>query len=266
MPLASILIPVYNHEKFIARAVVSALNQTIKDIEVVIVDNKSTDGTFEICKRLAATDGRIVLAQNEENIGPVRNWKKTVGLATANFSKLLFSDDYLHPQFLEKTLPYLADPKCAFVYSTVNIGTESSWVNKYRAFIGDTKIIKETYIWMQIFFAGTLLPYSPCACIGRTSDLKTNLVTHLPGHEKVHFEETGAGVDWIYQPLTAANPNYDYVQYLEEPIVFFGAHETNLSSNPIVDELYQKARAFLRGNMDDLASGFDILASVRGVE
>ena len=121
MSIVSILIPVYNHDKYIAREVLSALNQTVTDIEVVIVDNKSTDTTFEICRELALRDSRIVLVQNDQNMGPVKNWKKAVELASSNFSKLLFSDDYLYPTFLEKTLPHLMSPNCAFVYCSVNI-------------------------------------------------------------------------------------------------------------------------------------------------
>lgn len=243
MTIASILIPVFNHEKYIARAVLSALNQTVTDIEIVIVDNKSTDNTFEICSELAKKDSRIVLMQNDQNIGPVKNWKKAVEIAKSNFSKLLFSDDYLYPTFLEKTLPFLINPNCAFVYSSVNIGNENSYSLKYRPFNGDTKILRDCYIYWATYYGGGLFPYSPCSCVSRTEDLKKNLHTNIPGFEAYEYETTGAGVDWLFHPLTAIN--YEYVQYIDEPLVFFEGHESNLSNNPNAATLYSNAKSFV---------------------
>ena len=58
MPVASILIPVFNREKLVQRAIQSALAQTLSDIEVIVVDNASTDSTWEVVQGLAGTDGR----------------------------------------------------------------------------------------------------------------------------------------------------------------------------------------------------------------
>ena len=243
MPIASILIPVYNHEKYIARAVMSALNQTVTDIEVVIVDNKSMDNTFEICQELAIKDSRIILVQNHTNIGPVKNWKKAAELANSNFSKLLFSDDYIHPTFLEKTLPHLIKPNCSFVYTTVNIGIEDSYTVKYRPFIGDTKILRDSYIYWATYYGGGVFPYSPCSCISRTADLKRNLHTNIPGFESSEYEITGAGVDWLFHPLTALT--YEYVQFIDEPLVFFEAHGSNLTTHPACASLYSNAKNFV---------------------
>ena len=67
-PKVSILIPVYNRAKIISETLNSAVNQTYKNIEVIVVDNKSTDNTFEIVKEFAKSHSNVKVYQNEENI------------------------------------------------------------------------------------------------------------------------------------------------------------------------------------------------------
>jgi len=79
MPKVSILIPVFNRKDYIAECIQSALDQTFTDFEVVVVDNASEDGTWEICQQFAANDQRVRIFQNDTNIGPVRNWRRRKG-------------------------------------------------------------------------------------------------------------------------------------------------------------------------------------------
>ena len=128
--LVSILIPVYNREEFIGECIESALVQTFASIEIVVVDNASTDKTWEICQQFAAKDHRVRVFQNDINIGPVRNWLACVMQARGEYTKILWSDDLIHPDFLEKMLPYLEDPCVGFVYSSAYIfGTVSQLRN-----------------------------------------------------------------------------------------------------------------------------------------
>ena len=123
-PIVSILIPTYNRQDLITETVQSALSQTYQDFEIVIVDNQSTDNTYQVCLDLAKTDSRIRVYQNEENIGPVRNWQRCVELAHGEYAKILFSDDLIHPTFLEKTVNLLADPSVGYVFTGVLHGQE----------------------------------------------------------------------------------------------------------------------------------------------
>ena len=69
----SILIPVYNREKAILTAVECAVNQTYPDIEVVCVDNASTDSTWSVLQELKLKYPKIIISRNETNLGPVKN-------------------------------------------------------------------------------------------------------------------------------------------------------------------------------------------------
>ena len=80
-PLVSTVIPVYNRQKLVIDAINSAIRQTYPNHEVVVVDNCSTDETFDRVKELAAKHSKIRVFRNESNVGPVRNWKRGVSEA-----------------------------------------------------------------------------------------------------------------------------------------------------------------------------------------
>ena len=136
MPIVSILVPVYNRELLIARTLQSALAQTVPDIEVVVVDNQSTDRTFDVVAAMAEQDKRIKLFRNPENLGPVRNWMKCAEYASAPYAKILFSDDLMAPTYIERTLPHLLSPDCALVYTPAMVG-HADWTGgvRYKAFL-----------------------------------------------------------------------------------------------------------------------------------
>lgn len=101
MPKVSICIPVYNREEMIKSALDSCVNQTYRDIEIVVVDNKSTDSTFSVALDYAKRDERIKVYQNSENIGGLRNFYESVLKSTGEYVVLLGSDDYLSYDFVE---------------------------------------------------------------------------------------------------------------------------------------------------------------------
>ncbi len=103
MPRASVVIPCYNAERFVEEAVASAQAQTIDDIEIVCVDDGSTDTTLDILKRLAEDDQRIrVISQANQGEGPARD----AGLvaATGDWLYFLDADDLMLPSLLEKAI------------------------------------------------------------------------------------------------------------------------------------------------------------------
>jgi glycosyltransferase involved in cell wall biosynthesis len=104
-PLISVCIPCYNGEEFVSRTLGSVLNQTIKDFEVVFVDDGSTDRTADIVK--AFTDPRIKLHQNKRNLGMGETWNKAVSLAAGTYVKLLCADDLLSPECLARQITAL---------------------------------------------------------------------------------------------------------------------------------------------------------------
>ena len=94
IPKVSVIIPVYNTEKYVRQAVESIRQQTLKDIEIIIVNDGSTDGSMTILEELAAQDERIKLfSQENQGLSVTRN----VGLShsTGEYVYFMDSDDLL---------------------------------------------------------------------------------------------------------------------------------------------------------------------------
>ena len=119
----SILIPTYNRKEYIKECILSAINQDYSNFEIIIVDNQSDDGTWEICKELSKIDCRIKIFQNKTNIGPVLNWLRCAKEASGEYSKILFSDDILDKSCLSRLKSIISSNKIAFSFCAAQIGT-----------------------------------------------------------------------------------------------------------------------------------------------
>lgn len=97
-PLVSIIVPVYNAEKEIDTAIRSIINQSWNNLEVIIVDDHSTDSTFVKIKELATKDDRIIIAQTEVNSGAYVARNTALQLATGDFVTINDADDWSHPE------------------------------------------------------------------------------------------------------------------------------------------------------------------------
>ena len=106
-PAVSIAIPTYNRAATLERAVRSALGQTHADLEVVVSDNASTDGTPGLLARLAAGEPRLRIVRQEANHGMVANLNAALALAEGEHAMLLSDDDWLAPRCVEASLAAL---------------------------------------------------------------------------------------------------------------------------------------------------------------
>ena len=113
-PLVSVCVPTYNGEPFLQAALDSASAQTFGDLEILVVDDGSSDGTPALVERHAADDPRVRLLRNERNLGLVGNWNRCLEAARGTWIKFLFQDDLLEPACVERMLA-LASEDCPFV-------------------------------------------------------------------------------------------------------------------------------------------------------
>ena len=91
----SIIIPVYNVEKYISQCLDSAINQSLKDIEIIIVDDCGSDKSMDIAKEYAKNDSRIKIIKNSQNQGPFTSRNNAVLAANGEYLVFLDSDDFL---------------------------------------------------------------------------------------------------------------------------------------------------------------------------
>jgi len=114
-PAASIIVPAYNAESSLEDAVSSALNQTLTQIEVIIVDDASTDGTYALAERLAAKDSRVRVLVNEDRLGPAGARNKAIAHARGRWVALLDADDSYAPTRLERLIKEGEERGCEFI-------------------------------------------------------------------------------------------------------------------------------------------------------
>ena len=107
MQKVSIIIPCYNKEKYIEDAIKSALNQTYQNIEIVCIDDCSTDNSKTILKALADKYNNIILLEEDANIGVCRARNKAIDIANGEYILPLDADDTLEPSFVEKAINIL---------------------------------------------------------------------------------------------------------------------------------------------------------------
>ena len=101
MTVVSVIIPVYNAEKYINKCIDSILNQTLKDIEVICVNDGSTDKSLQILNEYAMQDSRVrVVSQVNQGAGPARN--KGIEISTGKYLAILDADDFFVLEMLEK--------------------------------------------------------------------------------------------------------------------------------------------------------------------
>jgi glycosyltransferase involved in cell wall biosynthesis len=255
--LVSILIPVYNRKDLLAETVRSALAQTYNNIEIVIVDNCSTDGTWELVKKLAAANSNIVIFQNKENIGPVKNWKKCVEHANGDYSKILFSDDLISENYIEDSLKSF-DLETAFVLSeivTFNQVREISLAKTSNGRQRDKQFLTDYYIKDIILDNKYGFPISPGCALFRTIDLKNNLMIEINNPFNIEFSKLGAGNDLLIMLLTAHS--YKNLIINKNIISYFRSHANSitLSNNILIHYEYTKY-FFLIKHRADLLSKF----------
>src|SRR3954454_5025016 len=104
-PAASVCVPTYNGSEFLAETLACISSQTLEDIEILVVDDGSTDGTLELAHQHAAGDSRVRIVRNAERAGSsARNANKCVPLARGTWIKFLYQDDVMEPRCLERMM------------------------------------------------------------------------------------------------------------------------------------------------------------------
>jgi glycosyltransferase involved in cell wall biosynthesis len=136
-PLISILIPNFNYVKYVATAVDSALAQTYPNVEVIVSDNCSTDGAWELLNERYGADPRVRLYRNATNIGMARNFDRLLELARGRYVMCLSSDDFLFPPHLAQLeAGFVRDPQLDVMYCGAYFAHEDGTVYATRAMPG----------------------------------------------------------------------------------------------------------------------------------
>ncbi len=203
-PQVSIGLPVYNGEKYLAAALDSLLAQTWSDLEVVISDNGSSDGTEAICRRYAERDERVQYFRGDINRGAAWNFNRVVELARGAYFRWAAYDDLCDPTLIERLLSVLEDdPQAVLCASAVEVIDGEGRIipgelggNEGEPLVDDYGPPRTTLLGSERAadrFRGVLLHSMRCyeefGLIRRAAILRTGLHRPYRGAEKVFLAE-----------------------------------------------------------------------------
>lgn len=136
--LISVIVPVYNVEKYLNKCIKSILNQTYSNLEIILVDDGSTDSSNKICQDWAKIDKRIILIkQKNQGAGKARN--TALDIATGDFIAFVDSDDYINEFMFEEMLNLVNDDIDIVECDYVNVK------NNYNFLKSDSNCSQKTY-------------------------------------------------------------------------------------------------------------------------
>lgn len=105
----SIIISVYNTEKYLEKCLDSVINQTYQNLEIILVDDCSKDKSLKIIEKYAKKDKRIVVLKNEQNIGLASSRNKALDIATGDYIGFIDSDDYIEEDYYKVLASYMKE-------------------------------------------------------------------------------------------------------------------------------------------------------------
>lgn len=168
MPKISIIVPIYNVEKYLKQCLDSILSQSFQDFEIICINDKSPDNSLEILKEYAAKDNRIKIINNKKNVGCGVSRNKGIKRAKGKYIMFIDSDDWYEPDALELLYNQIEKNKNDFVifdYRKYFVG-DSSFKSPTKYMSGyldevdnpDIKLWKlqkpfmfSAYVWTQIY-------------------------------------------------------------------------------------------------------------------
>jgi glycosyltransferase involved in cell wall biosynthesis len=223
-PIVSVIIPSYNHEKFVGECIQSVLNQTFQDFEIIITDDGSSDHTVKVIESF--TDPRIKLFKHAVNKGACIAGNNCLRHATGKYIAVLSSDDAWYPEKLEVQVKYLDSNKdIAVVFGKVD------WVDENGSIIRDSLFPlinlfevnnRSRFEWLRYFF------------------LTGNCLCHPSSLVRAEcYQEVG-----LFDPAFASLPDLDFwiriclrydIHILDQKLVRFRKiiNERNASGNTI---------------------------------
>ncbi|MEK4083019.1 glycosyltransferase family 2 protein [Psychrobacillus sp. FSL K6-1415] len=248
-PLVTILTPVYNHEKYLDEYFESIINQTYKNIELVLIDDASTDQSIVIIEKwLPKLKERFLLRYlaRKENKGLIYNCNEGLNLANGKYMCLFASDDIMFPTNIEeKTIFLESNSEYAMVYSNIYAGNnilDKKYINDDRR-----NCSSEFSLLQDLIDKGNFIP-APTAIV------KREILIGIGGYNKKYYIED--------YPTWLEIAKRHKVAYLNKALVFYRLSPNSLSSGEkkfkkMIDSQVQILEDFGEKYKIDIDKGLD---------
>jgi glycosyltransferase involved in cell wall biosynthesis len=213
-PLVSVIIPSYNSAPYIARAIESALNQSYRPIEIIVVDDASSDGTARTAGRFASQVRCIV---HEANRGPAAARNTAASYASGEFLALLDADDWWFPEKLAIQMPlFAANPNLAVVHTDALILDTANQELRPNPRPGSDFVGRP---YDRLFFSNNVKTSSVV--------LRRRFAAHVG-----MFDESLVDGYEDYELWIRLSRRYEFA-FIPRPLVVYRLHSSNVSRNPL---------------------------------
>lgn len=149
--LISIIVPVYNAEKFLESTIKTVLDQTYQEWELIFIDDCSKDNSVDVIKKYQKKDNRIALIQNKENSGAAITRNNGIKKAKGKYLCFLDADDLWEKEKLEKQINFMREKDCAFSFTGYEFANENGEPNGKKVYVPNKisykQALKNTTIW-----------------------------------------------------------------------------------------------------------------------
>jgi glycosyltransferase involved in cell wall biosynthesis len=205
-PLISVVIPNFNYGKYLHKAIDSVLDQTFQDLEIIVVDDASTDPyTREILAAMDRPKTKVIFQQNNQGLPKTRN--KGIEMARGKYICCLDPDDYLDPTYLEK---------CVYHLETRNLDVCCSWVQVF----GDSRDVWETGPFLiDVLMKGN--------CVSVSAVFKKASWEKAGGYKEAMTHHICD--DWEFWLTLSEQGAIGFS--IPEPLMFYRKHTTSMSAN-----------------------------------
>lgn len=227
-PLVSVIIPNYNHARYLDERIQSVLNQTYQNFELIILDDKSTDNSVEVINKYKGNPHITNIVVNKENSGlTFKQWHKGFELAKGELVWIAESDDKCEKELLSTLIEFFEkDPDCVLAYTeSIMFKDDGTQLNSYQERNSEMLTGRE--------FISTRMSWT-CAIVNASSALFKKSVAM--GIDKQYTEYHGAGdrLFWI-EIAEYGNVGIDY-----HPLNFFRIHDNNSTKRHYDEGINQK--------------------------
>jgi len=221
MPLVSVIVPNYNHAKFLNNRIESIINQTYQDFEIIILDDCSTDNSREIIEKYRGNNKVSHIVYNDVNGGSTfKQWQKGINLTKGELIWIAESDDYSDKKFLEKVLnEFHKNNNVGLVYTSSIIVDENENILSSMKTPGIFELHKSKDFIVTKMSSGNSISNASGAVFKKDAIRRINN----------DFEKLNYCGDWLFWVNVALNS--EKVGYLNTDLNYFRRHPHNVSYN-----------------------------------
>lgn len=233
MPKFSIIVPMYNVEQYIAECIESVINQTYRDLELILVDDESMDGTLQIAKQYAKRDNRIIIIEKKHGGLPqTRNFGLNV--CRGEYVVLLDGDDYFNTEHLEKAVQVLDQYRCDMCIANnhINFTQNESTVVELFPFHSEMNEYSLEKCLEIIFAQENKLPAAAVLTIYRKEFMDKNLIRYEESY--LCSEDLDIFLHSISKTTTIKFIGHEFYYYRQDNL---GAMTKNMSGEMYLSRL-----------------------------